>query len=147
MLPQAMRLLGGETALLKVQATKVLELCAREAAQIFGAGCALAAHSVTVSKASHSSWSRLSPACGGVSVVSCLLLRIDHASSRRRAFLAATGGASFVRGGKGERVERIYRELRAVAIAGGSEEIMQDLAVREAMKRWNAKQAKLPAKL
>lgn len=45
-----------------------------------------------------------------------------------------------MRGGRGERVERIYRELRAVAIAGGSEEIMQDLAVREAMKRWQARQ-------
>lgn len=29
-------LLGGDTALLKVQATKVFEFCAREAAQIFG---------------------------------------------------------------------------------------------------------------
>jgi alkylation response protein AidB-like acyl-CoA dehydrogenase len=48
--------LGGDTALLKVQATKTFEYCAREAAQIFG-------------------------------------------------------GASYVRGGKGEKVERLYREV------------------------------------
>ena len=50
-------LLGGDTALLKVQATKTFELCAREAAQIFG-------------------------------------------------------GASYVRGGRGEKIERLYREVR-----------------------------------
>lgn len=34
------------------------------------------------------------------------------------------GGASYVRGGQGEKVERLYREVRAYAIPGGSEEIM-----------------------
>ena len=38
-------------------------------------------------------------------------------------------------------VERLYREVRAYAIPGGSEEIMIDLAVRQAMK--DAKLAKL----
>jgi acyl-CoA dehydrogenase len=38
------------------------------------------------------------------------------------------GGASFVRG---NRVERIYREVRVNAIGGGSEEIMRDLAARQ----------------
>lgn len=38
------------------------------------------------------------------------------------------GGASFMRGGK---VERIYREVRVNAIGGGSEEIMRDLAARQ----------------
>ena len=38
------------------------------------------------------------------------------------------GGASFMRGG---RVERIYREVRVMAIGGGSEEIMFDLASRQ----------------
>ena len=96
--------LGGPTALLKAQSTKVFEFCAREAAQIFG-------------------------------------------------------GASYVRGGQGEKVraasrapraaltllaaqvERLYREVRAYAIPGGSEEIMIDLAVRQAMK--DAKLSKL----
>jgi len=63
----------GDFALLKVQATQTMELCAREAAQILG-------------------------------------------------------GASFVRG---NRIERIYREVRVMAIGGGSEEIMYDLAARQ----------------
>jgi len=63
----------GELALLKVQATKTMEHCAREACQILG-------------------------------------------------------GASFVRG---SRIERIYREVRVMAIGGGSEEIMYDLASRQ----------------
>jgi len=71
--------LGGHTALLKVQATKTLEFCAREAAQILG-------------------------------------------------------GCSYTRGGQGEKVERLYREVRAYAIPGGSEEIMLDLGVRQSLK-------------
>jgi len=46
------------------------------------------------------------------------------------------GGASYVRGGQGEKVERLYRDVRAYAIPGGSEEIMMDLGVRQAMKEW-----------
>ena len=64
-------------SLLKVQATKTLEFCAREACQIFG-------------------------------------------------------GRSYVRGGRAGKVERIYRDVRAFAIYGGSEEIMLDLAVKQA---------------
>jgi len=71
--------LGGSTALLKVHSTKILEYCAREAAQIFG-------------------------------------------------------GASYVRGGQGEKIERLYREVRAFAIPGGSEEIMLDLSIKQSMK-------------
>jgi acyl-CoA dehydrogenase len=62
-----------DLSLLKVQATRTLEFCAREASQIIG-------------------------------------------------------GASYMRG---ERVERIYREVRVNAIGGGSEEIMLDLASRQ----------------
>lgn len=72
--------LGGPIALLKAQSTQTLELCAREAAQIFG-------------------------------------------------------GLSYTRGGQAEKVERIYREVRAYAIPGGSEEIMLDLGVRQALRR------------
>ena len=79
-----MKKLGGDCALIKVQATKTMEYCAREAAQIFG-------------------------------------------------------GASYVRGGQGERVERMYREVRAMAIPGGSEEILLDLSVKQAMKQQQAK--------
>mmetsp|Transcript_93308 Transcript_93308/g.237458 ORF Transcript_93308/g.237458 Transcript_93308/m.237458 type:complete len:453 (+) Transcript_93308:115-1473(+) len=71
--------LGGSTALLKVQCTKVFEYCAREAAQIFG-------------------------------------------------------GLSYTRGGQGEKVERLNREVRAMAVPGGSEEIMLDLGIRQSKK-------------
>ena len=38
------------------------------------------------------------------------------------------GGASYALGTK---IERIYREVRVLAIGGGSEEIMRDLAARQ----------------
>jgi len=44
------------------------------------------------------------------------------------------GGLAYTRGGKGEKVERLYREVRATAIPGGSEEILLDLGVRESVK-------------
>lgn len=74
----AWRVKNGESpvadlCLLKVQATRTMEFCAREAMQVLG-------------------------------------------------------GAGFMRGC---RVERIYREVRVMAIGGGSEEIMNDLAVRQ----------------
>lgn len=65
---EAMAKLGGPIALLKAQSTITMELCAREAAQIFG-------------------------------------------------------GLAYTRGGQGEKVERLYREVRAYAIPGGSEEM------------------------
>jgi hypothetical protein len=68
--------MGGQCALLKVQASKTFEFCAREASQIFG-------------------------------------------------------GAAVVREGQGKTVERLYREVRAAAIPGGSEEILLDFAMRQ----------------
>merc|ERR1719313_669544 len=44
------------------------------------------------------------------------------------------GGLSYSRGGQGEKVERLNREVRAMAIPGGSEEIMLDLGVRQTSK-------------
>ncbi|KAI8976006.1 acyl-CoA dehydrogenase/oxidase [Pilobolus umbonatus] len=44
------------------------------------------------------------------------------------------GGLAYTRGGQAEKVERLYREVRAYAIPGGSEEIMLDLGVRQSMK-------------
>lgn len=44
------------------------------------------------------------------------------------------GGLSYTRGGQGEKVERLYREVRAYAIPAGSEEIMLDLAVKMSVK-------------
>eukprot|EP01084_Bolivina_argentea_P277026 472799_1 len=66
-----------DISLLKVEATKCVEFCAREAAQIYG-------------------------------------------------------GRAYVKGGTAAKVERIYRDVRAMAIYGGSEEIMIDLAGRQA---------------
>jgi alkylation response protein AidB-like acyl-CoA dehydrogenase len=40
------------------------------------------------------------------------------------------GGAGYQRGGVGARVEQISRDLRMMVVGGGSEEIMDDLAVR-----------------
>jgi alkylation response protein AidB-like acyl-CoA dehydrogenase len=44
------------------------------------------------------------------------------------------GGISYTRGGKGEKIERLYRDVRLWAIGGGSEEVMLDLGIRQAMK-------------
>lgn len=44
------------------------------------------------------------------------------------------GGASYLQTGVGELVERLYREVRVMAIGGGSEEIMMDLAMRQMSK-------------
>jgi len=71
--------LGAQCALLKVQASKTFEYCAREAVQIFG-------------------------------------------------------GSGIVREGRGKMVERLYREVRGLAIPGGSEEILEDFAIRSVVK-------------
>jgi alkylation response protein AidB-like acyl-CoA dehydrogenase len=44
------------------------------------------------------------------------------------------GGLSYSRGGQGGKIERLYRDVRAYAIPGGSEEIMLDLSIRQALK-------------
>lgn len=44
------------------------------------------------------------------------------------------GGIGLTRGGRGERVERIWRDVKALTVPGGSEEIMLDLAARRAVK-------------
>eukprot|EP01114_Cavostelium_apophysatum_P015943 TRINITY_DN444_c0_g3_i2.p1 TRINITY_DN444_c0_g3~~TRINITY_DN444_c0_g3_i2.p1 ORF type:complete len:545 (+),score=115.48 TRINITY_DN444_c0_g3_i2:132-1766(+) len=46
------------------------------------------------------------------------------------------GGLSYTRGGQGEKVERLYRDVRAYAIPGGSEEILLDLGIRQAMRTY-----------
>merc|ERR1719491_2585078 len=43
------------------------------------------------------------------------------------------GGSSIVREGPGKLVERLYREVRASAIPGGSEEVLLDLAARQSI--------------
>ena len=53
------------------------------------------------------------------------------------------GGISYTKGGIGERVERLYRDVRSMAIPGGSEEIMLDLGIRQTQKLSKALGAKL----
>jgi len=45
------------------------------------------------------------------------------------------GGSSIVKEGQGKKVERLYREVRATAIPGGSEEILLDFTIRQASKK------------
>ncbi|KAI9843968.1 MAG: hypothetical protein M1837_006009 [Sclerophora amabilis] len=44
------------------------------------------------------------------------------------------GGLSYSRGGQGGKVERLYRDVLAYKIPGGSEEIMLDLSIRQALR-------------
>ncbi|RKP24039.1 putative acyl-CoA dehydrogenase [Syncephalis pseudoplumigaleata] len=44
------------------------------------------------------------------------------------------GGLAYTRGGQGGKIERLYREVRAYAIPGGSEEIMTDLGMKQSLK-------------
>ena len=53
------------------------------------------------------------------------------------------GGLSYSRGGQGAKVERLYRDVRAYAIPGGSEEIMLDLSIRQALRVHKAMGMKL----
>jgi alkylation response protein AidB-like acyl-CoA dehydrogenase len=53
------------------------------------------------------------------------------------------GGAAVVREGPGRVVERLYREVRATAIPGGSEEVLRDLAVRQADRGGGGRASKL----
>lgn len=67
----------------------------------------------------------------------CALLKVQATTTFELCAREASqifGGSSVVREGKGRVVERLYREVRALAIPGGSEEILRDLAVREAIK-------------
>lgn len=44
------------------------------------------------------------------------------------------GGLAYTRGGQGAKVERLYRDVKAYMIPGGSLEIMEDLSIRQAMR-------------
>jgi alkylation response protein AidB-like acyl-CoA dehydrogenase len=63
----------------------------------------------------------------------CALMKVN--STRCFEFCAREssqifGGASVVKEGRGAEIEGLYREVRAQAIPGGSEEILLDLAIR-----------------
>jgi alkylation response protein AidB-like acyl-CoA dehydrogenase len=46
------------------------------------------------------------------------------------------GGVGLTRRGRGERVERIWRDVKAISVPGGSEEVMLDQSVRRAVRVW-----------
>jgi len=51
------------------------------------------------------------------------------------------GGLGYTRGGQGEKIERLYRDTRAFAIGGGSEEILLDFSMRQALKSYETNHA------
>ncbi|KAL8278933.1 hypothetical protein RQP46_008602 [Phenoliferia psychrophenolica] len=53
------------------------------------------------------------------------------------------GGLAYSRGGQGEKIERLYRDVRAYTIPGGSSEIMLDLGMRQSIKVASIMGAKL----
>ncbi len=69
--------------------------------------------------------------CGETPVADLALLKVQATTTMEycaREAMQILGGAGFIRG---NRIERIYREVRVNAIGGGSEEIMRDLAARQ----------------
>jgi len=80
----------------------------------------------------------------------CALLKVT--ASRTLEFCAREasqvfGGSALVKEGKGKLIERIYREVRAAAIPGGSEEILLDLAARQAVAKAAKERAKGNARM
>ena len=51
-----------------------------------------------------------------------------------REAIQIMGGIGLTRGGRGERVERIWRDVKALTVPGGSEEILLDFAAKRALK-------------
>ncbi|KAF6823253.1 hypothetical protein CMUS01_10782 [Colletotrichum musicola] len=56
------------------------------------------------------------------------------------------GGNGYTRTGKGEIVEKIYREVPGARIPGGSEDVLLDLAIRQLTKRFRAETKKEKAR-
>merc|ERR1712087_356807 len=74
---------------------------------------------------------------GSSKVLSGMIAMVKVQSTHNMEFCARNGvqlmgGRGFTRGGMGAIVERMYREVRVNAIGGGSEEIMIDLAAKQA---------------
>ncbi|OAL44491.1 acyl-CoA dehydrogenase [Pyrenochaeta sp. DS3sAY3a] len=61
-----------------------------------------------------------------------------------REAIQIMGGIGLTRGGRGERVERIWRDVKAITVPGGSEEVMLDLSTRRALKLADEMKASKP---
>lgn len=75
----------------------------------------------------------------------CAMLKVNGSRTFEYCCREASqifGGSSIVREGRGKLVERAYREVRASAIPGGSEEILLDLAMRQIVAQADAAQAR-----
>jgi alkylation response protein AidB-like acyl-CoA dehydrogenase len=53
------------------------------------------------------------------------------------------GGLAYTKGGQGGKIERLFREARGFTVFAGSEEIMIDFGVRQALKQYDEKKSKL----
>jgi len=53
------------------------------------------------------------------------------------------GGLAYTKGGQGGVIERLFREARVFTVFAGSEEIMLDLGVKQALRTYIESQAKL----
>ena len=129
--------LAGPCALLKVQGSKTFEHCAREASQILGVRSAPQPACDGGGRFCGRGVRTCNPACAGGLADAGGRARGGRGPMKRAGVTRAANrnaqGASFVEGeGQGATVERLYREVRGTAIPGGSEEIMLDLAMRQA---------------
>ncbi|KAF5974268.1 Medium-chain specific acyl dehydrogenase mitochondrial [Fusarium coicis] len=55
------------------------------------------------------------------------------------------GGNGYTRTGQGNLVEKIYREMPAARIPGGTEDVIFDLAIRQLVKAYHSKRKALSA--
>jgi len=68
----------------------------------------------------------------------CALLKVNSTKTFEFCVREASqifGGNSVVKEGLGKRIERLYREVRGMAIPGGSEEILLDFTIRQASQK------------
>jgi hypothetical protein len=124
-------LLGGPIALLKAQSTVTFESVDTPA----GTGASAAPPPCRDRPQAKPKAAQTSLAAHVLMLLVALFVRV-RVVRRYCAREAAQifGGLAYTRGGQGEKVERLYREVRAYAIPAGSEEIMLDLGVRQAIK-------------
>jgi len=70
----------------------------------------------------------------------CALLKVQASKTFEYCVREASqifGGSSIVKEGKGKLIERMYREVRGLAIPGGSEEILLDFTIRNVVQKAN----------
>jgi alkylation response protein AidB-like acyl-CoA dehydrogenase len=76
----------------------------------------------------------------------CALLKVQatecYSYCATEAAAGVFGGAGLLREGKGRVVERLYRDVLAVRVPGGSQEILLDLAMRTVAKKLQTKSTK-----